>query len=34
MDMNEQLFTETQRKRIARHDVWERIAENLSLIHI
>ena len=28
MDVNEQLFTETQRKRIARHDVWERITEN------
>ena len=28
MDARQQLFTETQRKRIARHDVLERISEN------
>lgn len=28
MDAREQLFTETQRKRIERHDIWERISEN------
>lgn len=28
MDGREQLFTEKQRKRIARHDIWERISEN------
>ena len=28
MDAREQLFTEAQRKRFERHDIWERIAEN------
>lgn len=28
MDAREQLFNETQRKRIARRDIWERISEN------
>ena len=28
MDAREQLFTETQRKRIERHDMWGRISEN------
>lgn len=28
MDSREQLFTEKQRKRIARHDVWARVLEN------
>ena len=28
MDAREQLFTEMQRKRIARHDLWERITGN------
>ena len=28
MDAREQLFTDTQRKRFERHDIWERITEN------
>lgn len=28
MDARQQLFNEAQRKRIARHDIWERITEN------
>lgn len=27
MDAREQLFNETQRKRIERRDIWERISE-------